>query len=196
MIIQMVGRMGRRVGLVNMLKMKSAIFCALLFSLLIGCSDLAPQIPYNKIKKENVSDNLLEMNKVFAQIEDSLINDYVGNLDVNVTTTESGLRYYITQKGTGKRVVENGRVTYRYSVRPIDGEPCDKLTNVVKTVQLDRTDIEKGFREALSLLSVNETGQFIMSSYLGYGVVGVPNCIQPWTPVVCEITLLEVEESK
>lgn len=194
----MEGRMSRRFCgiLVSTMKMKGAIFCALLVSLLVGCSDPAPQIPYNKVKKENVSDNLLEMNKVFAQIEDSLINDYVVKLNVDVTTSKSGLRYYITQKGTGKKASDKDKVTYRYSVRPIDGDSCEKLTNVVKTVQLDRTDIEKGFREALSLLSVNETGQFIMSSYLGYGVVGVPNCIQPWTPVVCEITLLEVEESK
>ena len=194
----MEGRMSRRFCgiLVSTMKMKGAIFCALLFSLLVGCSDPAPQIPYNKVKKENMSDNLLEMNKVFAQIEDSLINDYVVKLNVDVTTSKSGLRYYITQKGTGKKASDKDKVTYRYSVRPIDGDSCEKLTNVVKTVQLDRTDIEKGFREALSLLSENETGQFIMSSYLGYGVVGVPNCIQPWTPVVCEITLLEVEESK
>lgn len=194
----MEGRMSRRFCgiLVSTMKMKGAIFCTLLVSLLVGCSDPAPQIPYNKVKKENMSDNLLEMNKVFAQIEDSLINDYVVKLNVEVTTSKSGLRYYITQKGTGKKASDKDKVTYRYSVRPIDGDSCEKLTNVVKTVQLDRTDIEKGFREALSLLSVNETGQFIMSSYLGYGVVGVPNCIQPWTPVVCEITLLEVEESK
>lgn len=164
--------------------------------LLCACSDPAPQIPYNKLKKENVSEDLLEMNKAFAHIEDSLINDYVGKLDVKVTTTETGLRYYVTQEGDGRKANSTDEVTFRYSVRPIDGEGCEKLQKLVKTVKLDRTDIKRGFREALHLLSVGETAQFIMPSFLGYGVVGVPNCIQPWTPIVCEMTLLDAVAKK
>ncbi len=163
--------------------------CAAL--VLSACSDPAPQVPNNKIERTPASDCLMEMNREFAAIEDSLIRAYVDSLHLNVTTTPSGLRYYITNAGTGEKAGATDDVTYRYTVSQLDGTKCDKVTDVVRTVNLEKGELDRGFREALKILSVSESGVFLMPSFLAYGVIGVPNCIPPWTPVVCEITLIE-----
>lgn len=159
-----------------------------------SCSDPAPQVPYNKIEKEDPNARLLEMNKEFAAIEDSLIRAYVDSSKVPFTTTKSGLRYCITNYGVGDSVRKTDDVTFRYTVRPLDGVACDKLTDAVKTVNLEKGDLERGFREALLMLRTSGSGIFVMPSFLGYGVVGVPKCIPAWTPVECHITLIEIEK--
>lgn len=160
--------------------------------LLVACSDPAPQIPNNKIQQENPTESFMELNKEFAAIEDSMISSYMDSLSVPFTTTKSGIRYYITKEGDGDTVSATDDVTYRYSVRMLDGTSCEKLTDVVKTVNLEKSELERGYREALRLLKVSGTGVFVMPSFMAYGVIGVPNCIPAWTPVECTITLLEV----
>lgn len=175
---------------------KKILACSLFTYILLSCSDPAPQVPYNKIEREDTEGSLVEMNRQFALIEDSLINDYVEKNSLSFKTTKSGLRYVITDKGNGKRIREADKVTFRYSVAALDSVPSDKMKNVVKTIDYAKSDIKRGFREALSLMTEDGVGIFVMPSFLAYGVVGVPGCIGPWTPVVCKITLIEIESDK
>ena len=173
--------------------MKKILLMLTPFLILLSCSEPAPQVPYNKIEKDNPNASFLELNKAFAEIEDSLICVYVKNSPETFATTKSGLRYYIKEQGVGNVVGHSDDVTFRYSVRQLDGTTCDKLTNVTKTVSLEKGELERGFREALSMLRVSGTGVFVMPSFLAYGVVGVSQCIPAWTPVECEITLVDFE---
>ncbi len=165
---------------------------------LISCQDPAPQVPYNKIEKPQTESALMEMNRQFAAIEDSLVTTYVDSVQKadrkTFTTTKTGLRYYIVWSGKGDRAGESDDVTFRYTVRQLDGSECDKLKNVVKTENLEKGDLTRGIREALRLLPVSGEGEFVMPSFLAYGVVGVPGCIPPWTPVSIQISLLEVKK--
>lgn len=169
------------------------ILCACL-TLLVACQEPAPQVPYNKIPKEDPTESLIEMNKEFAAIEDSLIRAYVDSLNIPFTTSKSGLRYYITSQGEGDTISASDEVTFRYSVKMLDGGTCDKLTNVVKREDLDHCELERGFREALLLLKQSGSGVFVMPSFLAYGVIGVPKCIPSWTPIECTITVIEVKK--
>ncbi|MBR5971890.1 MAG: FKBP-type peptidyl-prolyl cis-trans isomerase [Paludibacteraceae bacterium] len=164
--------------------------------LLMACQDPAPQVPYNKIPKENPTESLIEMNKEFAAIEDSLIRAYIDSLSLPFTTTKSGLRYYITNQGEGDTISLADQVTFRYSVKLLDGSTCDKLTDVVKTENLGHCDMERGYREALLLMKQSSSGVFVMPSFLAYGVIGVPKCIPAWTPVECTITVIEVKRDR
>ncbi len=164
--------------------------------LLASCQDPAPQIPYNKLPKDDPTESLIEMNKEFAAIEDSLIRAYIDSLSIPFTTTKSGLRYYITNQGEGDSISMTDQVTYRYSVKLLDGSTCDKLTDVVKTENLGHCEIERGYREALSLLKQSGSGVFVMPSFLAYGVIGVPKCIPSWTPIECTITVIEVKRDR
>lgn len=166
--------------------------------LLTACQEPAPQVPYNKIEKLQTESALMEMNRQFAAIEDSLVTAYVDSVQKadqkTFTTTKTGLRYYIVWSGEGERAGENDDVTFRYTVRQLDGTECDKLKDVVKTANLEKGELTRGMREALRLLPVSGEGEFVMPSFLAYGVVGVPGCIPPWTPVSCQISLLEVKK--
>ncbi len=162
--------------------------------LLLSCSSPAPQVPYNKLEKDQTKETLVEMNREFYLIEDSLIQMYVDSSKINFTTSKSGMRYYIEEKGFGDSVKSTDNVTYRYTVSQLDGEVCEQLKNVVKTSNLERNEMGRGFREALKMLKPSGNGVFIMPSFLAYGVVGVPNCIPAWTPVRCDITLIQIEK--
>lgn len=171
------------------------IVCFFCFS---SCQEPAPQVPYNKIEKPQTESALMEMNRQFAAIEDSLVTAYVDSVQKvdqkTFTTTKTGLRYYIVWSGKGDRAGDDDDVTFRYTVRQLDGTVCDKLKNVVKTENLEKGDLTRGMREALRLLPVSGEGEFVMPSFLAYGVVGVSGCIPPWTPVSMQISLIEVKK--
>ncbi len=173
---------------------KALKYISFLLLVLCSCSNPEPQVPYNKIEKPRTTDYLIEMNKEFVAIEDSLINAYIDSLGIKFTTSKSGLRYCITNVGVGPSVSMTDNVTFKYSVRQLTGDRCDKLQNVTKTINLEKGDLERGFRESLKMLKVSGSGIFIMPSFLAYGVLGVPNCIPAWTPVECQITLVDIEK--
>ncbi|MCB9017814.1 MAG: FKBP-type peptidyl-prolyl cis-trans isomerase [Paludibacteraceae bacterium] len=170
-----------------------ALFVGMLL-LLVGmfsCSEDRPQIPANKLPKSTVEEDLLEMNKGFVEIEKSDIRHYVDSLGLKMDSTGTGLRYHVTKMGSGDTVAANATVTIRYSVTMLDGMGCDNLQNVTKTFTLGSGGSIRGIEEAVSLLSVSGEGEFIMPSYLAYGVAGYKDCVAPWSPIFCKIYLIE-----
>lgn len=158
---------------------------------IISCSDPAPQIPVNKMEREDLQGSLMEMNKQFYDLENEEIKHFIDSTNWQGKREGTGIGIRKIKEGTGKKVSLNDDVTICYSVRMLDGTTCDKLQKVVKTVNLEKGDLIIGMREAILGMTISETSEFIIPSYLGYGVVGVPKCIPGWTPIICEITLID-----
>ncbi len=156
-----------------------------------SCSDPAPQIPVNKMEKESVKENLMEMNKQFYDLENEEINNFIDSTHWQGERKGTGIGIRKITEGNGQKVSLTDDVTISYSVRMLDGTTCDKLTKVIKTINLEKGDLIIGMREAILGMTISETSEFIIPSYLAYGVVGYPKCIPGWTPIICEITLID-----
>lgn len=168
---------------------------ALLLVVLFSCGKEQVQIPVNKEKQEDFKDEFMELNRQFVELEDQEINRYIDSLHLNMGKTISGLRHHIIEKGEGDSIRENDKVTVRYTIAPLGGEPCQDLTDVVKTITIGHNDIEKGIREAIPMLRASGKGEFIVPSMLGFGVIGKGKCINSWTPLFLSLTVIEVEKA-
>lgn len=167
----------------------------LLLILLAACGKEQVQIPVNKNQQEDIKEDFMEMNKQFVELEEAEINHYIDSTKMEMGRCISGLRYHIIEKGEGDSIVDNDKVTFQYTIAPLGGEPCESLTDVVKTITIGHTDIEKGIREAIPLLRVSGKGEFIVPAMLGYGVVGKGRCINSWTPLFMKLSIIEVERA-
>jgi len=170
-------------------------FSILIFSLLIlfSCGEPAPQIPANKILESSLSEDLMFLNRDFAEFENEEIEHYVDSLNLGMLQTSSCLRYKIIREGYGRFPKKGDKVTFNYSMRALDGVECEELKNVTKTVELGKGNITSGMEEAIMLMKASGEGCFIIPSHLAYGVLGYKNCISGWTPVFCEINLISVK---
>ena len=169
--------------------------CGILLTILFSCGEEKVQIPVNKSQQEDLRDEFMELNKQFVELEEQEINRYIDSAKLEMDRRISGLRYHIIEKGEGDSIVENDKVTFQYTIAPLGGEPCENLKDVVKTITIGHTDIEKGVREAIPLLRASGKGEFIVPSMLGYGVIGKGKCINSWTPLFMRLSIIEVEKA-
>ncbi len=161
--------------------------------LLFSCGEPAPQVPANKLTETSITEDMMLLNREFTELENEEINHYVDSLNPDMAQTSTGLRYKIIGEGVGEFPQKGDKVTFSYSVRTLDNVECEELKNVKKTVELGKGSIESGIEEAIMLLKTSGKGQFIIPSYLAYGVSGYKNCIPAWSPVFCEINIIEIK---
>jgi FKBP-type peptidyl-prolyl cis-trans isomerase len=158
-----------------------------------SCTAPAPQIPANKLEEHNISEDLMLLSKSFAAFENEEIEHYIDSLKLDMQQTSTGLRYKIINEGNGNFFQKKDTVTFTYSIRTLEGSECKELKNVTKTIELGKGETENGIEEAVMLLKASGKGQFIIPSHLAFGVSGYRNCIPAWTPVFCEINIIESE---
>ena len=170
----------------------SLVTLSLITFLLFSCREPAPQVPANKLSEISISEEMMLLNKEFAELENEEINHYIDSLNLDMSQTTTGLRYKIIKEGVGEFPRKNDKVTFSYSIRTLDNVECEDLKNVTKTVELGKGAIINGVEEAIMLLKVSGQGWFIIPSYLAYGVPGYKNCVPSWTPVFCEINVIDV----
>jgi hypothetical protein len=164
----------------------------LLIFLLFSCREPAPQVPVNKLPEVSLSEKSILLNKEFVEFEREEIDHYIDSLKLDMSQTITGLRYKIIKEGDGGFPRKKDKVTFRYSIRTLDNVECEELKNVTKTVELGKGALRSGIEEAVMLLKASGQGWFIIPSYLAYGVPGYKNCVPPWTPVFCEINVINV----
>lgn len=172
-------------------------FCALAFVVvfLSACGgDDAPQIPANKLPVDHTKENLIEYNRQYVEFEDDEINHYIDSLQLKMNKTSEGIRYALSNKGTGSKPVDGDNVDITYSVSLLDGSACKELTNRHTKVEMGKGRLPVGIEKAVSMLDVGGRGDFIIPALLAYGVSGRDNCVPPYSPVRCSIVLNLIEK--
>ena len=133
-------------------------------------------------------------------------------LKLQSTTTESGLQYKNTAKGTGIKPAEGSNFNVNYAGFFEDGTLFDSnIENVVKTFgKFDenrakangyspivfpvgkKDGLIPGFLEGLYLMNLGDKTTLFIPSKLGYGERGMGNAIPPNTNIIFEIELIDV----
>jgi FKBP-type peptidyl-prolyl cis-trans isomerase FkpA len=121
------------------------------------------------------AEQALETEKALAG-ENKIMDDYIASNNIkNVQRTASGLRYVITQAGSGENAKPGVKATMNYTGKFLDGKPFD--SNILPEFghvtpfefALGQGQVIKGWDEGIALLNKGSKATLIIPSPLGYG---------------------------
>ena len=109
--------------------------------------------------------------------------------------TESGLRYQIIQKCSGKQAEKGKTVSVHYQGALENGEVFDSSYKRKQPIdfQLGVGQVIEGWDEGIALLQVGDKARFVIPSYLGYGSSGAGGVIPPDATLVFDVELVDVK---
>lgn len=125
----------------------------------------------------------------------------------NAVSTESGLHYSISKKGSGAKPTRGQTVKVNYTGRLESGKIFDtSVESVAKEnnmynpqrpygpieIPIGMGRVIKGWDEGIMLLEEGTAATLIIPGYLGYGAQGYPGVIPPNATLIFDIELVEV----
>ena len=113
-----------------------------------------------------------------------------------VVTTESGLQYKVIKAGKGEIPTKESTVKVNYKGTLIDGTEFDSSykRNAPATFRADQ--VIKGWTEALTMMPVGSKWELYIPQELAYGARETGGQIKPFSTLIFEVELLEIEKKK
>ena len=113
-----------------------------------------------------------------------------------VITTESGLQYKVIKEGKGEIPTKESSVKVNYKGTLIDGTEFDSSykRNAPATFRADQ--VIKGWTEALTMMPVGSKWELYIPQELAYGARETGGQIKPFSTLIFEVELLEIEKKK
>lgn len=147
---------------------------------------------FQKAQKEKITKNAL---KKFGAVkkagEDFLAENKVKE---GVITTESGLQYIVLNEGKGDKVKPTDKVKIHYHGTTIEGKVFDSTVDRKKPYESKANIFVPGFNEALTLMNKGAKYRFFIPQELAYGVQQRGQLILPFSALIFELEVLEVNE--
>jgi FKBP-type peptidyl-prolyl cis-trans isomerase FklB len=109
-----------------------------------------------------------------------------------VTVTESGLQYEVLQPGAGVKPTSSNRVTVHYHGTLVDGTVFDSSVERGQPATFGVTQVIQGWVEGLQLMPLGAKYRFYIPYDLAYGERGAGPKIPPFSALVFEVELLEI----
>lgn len=112
--------------------------------------------------------------------------------------TTSGLRYVITEPGTGEPARHGDQVSVLYKGMLIDGKVFNEATKREEpfTFRLGRGQVIEGWDQGLRLMREGGKMTLIVPYELGYGTRGNPPMVPRQATLVFEIEMLKIERAE
>jgi FKBP-type peptidyl-prolyl cis-trans isomerase FkpA len=138
----------------------------------------------------------------------AIIDQYLTDNNIDAVKAESGLRYVITQPGTGENAKSGQTVSVHYSGYLLDGQYFDSsvqsiaeengLYNPMRQyvpyeVTIDQTGVIQGWHEALKYLNSGAKATFYIPSTLAYGPQQRSEVIKENSILVFDLEVVEVK---
>lgn len=124
-----------------------------------------------------------------------LAEEALEKLAAGFEKTESGLRYQIIQKGSGKKAEKGKKVSVHYKGALENGMEFDSSYRRKQPIEfpLGQGHVIEGWDEGIALLQVGDKARFVIPSYLGYGSRGAGGVIPPDATLVFDVELMDVK---
>lgn len=110
-----------------------------------------------------------------------------------VKTTESGLQYIVLKEGEGEAPTASSRVKVHYHGTLTDGTVFDSSVERGEPSEFGVGQVIKGWTEGLQLMKPGAKYKFFIPQELAYGAQQRGQHIKPFSALVFEVELLEVE---
>ena len=113
-----------------------------------------------------------------------------------VVTTESGLQYKVIKAGNGEIPTKESSVKVNYKGTLIDGTEFDSSYSRNEPSSFPVTGVIKGWTEALTMMPVGSKWELYIPQELAYGSRETGGQIKPFSTLIFEVELLEIEKKK
>jgi FKBP-type peptidyl-prolyl cis-trans isomerase FkpA len=131
-------------------------------------------------------------------IDDKTISDYLAKNNIKATKTTKGTYVEIQNPGVGDAIDSGKAITVDYKGMTLDGKEFDssydesgKSVKPFTFIVGQRGSIE-GMSDGLTYFKKGGKGRLFIPSYLGYGERGAGADIKPNTPLIFEVSVLDV----
>ena len=111
-----------------------------------------------------------------------------------VKVTDSGLQYEVLKEGTGDKPTATSTVKVNYKGMLTDGTVFDSSYDRGKPSTFRVNQVIKGWTEGLQLMPVGSKYKFYIPQELAYGYQQRGKDIKPFSPLVFEVELLDIEK--
>ncbi|MBX7163077.1 MAG: FKBP-type peptidyl-prolyl cis-trans isomerase [Saprospiraceae bacterium] len=111
-----------------------------------------------------------------------------------IITTPSGLQYEVIQMGTGKKPGLQDKVKTHYHGTLINGKVFDSSKQRGEPISFPVNGVIKGWTEALQLMPVGSKFKLYIPYQLAYGERGAGADIKPFSALIFEVELLDIEQ--
>jgi FKBP-type peptidyl-prolyl cis-trans isomerase len=117
-------------------------------------------------------------------------------VDPQPVTTESGLAYVITRRGTGRHPQPGETVLVHYSGMLTDGTKFDSSYDRSDPIAfpIGQGQVIRGWDEGIALLGIGDEALLIIPPQLGYGERGAGNVIPPNATLLFFVRLVDIKE--
>jgi FKBP-type peptidyl-prolyl cis-trans isomerase FkpA len=173
-----------------------------LFTLLLGSCKQSTESPdlidLGQEPPRSPIENNIKAHRSFLDREVKSIKDYIAERDLDLQRNGTGIHYKINdEKGSGPLAQSGDLVFYTYSIAMLNGSELYKSPeNKRASLLLDRQDAEIGLHDALKLLRLGDKGFFILPSHRAFGVAGDQNKVPPFTALVYELEIVQIQKQK
>lgn len=130
-----------------------------------------------------------------AEQEKPILEKYIADNKITVAPTASGLYFIETKKGKGANPKPGDMVTVQYKGTLLDGKEFDSSYGRPEPFKfiLGQGQVIAGWDEAILLMSKGGTAKIVLPSSIGYGARGAGGVIAPFSPLVFEVELVNIE---
>lgn len=146
-----------------------------------------------KISPQELQEQLLEANKRALSVEKEQIQEYIKQKNLDLITTNTGLRYKIYEDVESDSIVDGQIVKIDYSVELLDGTECYNTEGKGEEFTVGKDYVESGLHEAVKYLSKGDKAIIIIPSHLGHGLTGDFEKIPIRSTIIYNIQILDVK---
>jgi peptidyl-prolyl cis-trans isomerase A (cyclophilin A) len=168
----------------------------------VAQGDLIEKLEIVRVGEEAQKWNAIEAFRTFEGSREKrlaeqkkMAEEALEKLSAGFLKTESGLRYQIIQKGSGKQATKGAKVSVHYKGQLEDGQVFD--SSYTRKQPIDFTvgvgQVIEGWDEGILLLQVGDKARFVIPSYLGYGSRGAGGVIPPDATLIFDVELIDVK---
>jgi len=177
---------------------------------IIGVKDVYSRADYTrKIAEKYMAEaqNQLILSSDQIDIDGKVIDEYLNKNKIEANKTSSGIRYVITQQGTGDNAKPGDYVSVNYVGKVMDGRVFDTSIQEIAeandkynparpyepyTFTLGVGEVIYGWDEGITLLNKGAKATLYIPSALGYGEQGMDEIIVPNSILIFEVELVDV----
>jgi FKBP-type peptidyl-prolyl cis-trans isomerase len=145
-------------------------------------------------RTSDLEEQLIEANKRVVETESQQIDFFISRYGWDISTTETGLRYWIYEtKNDGKNPIDGNIVKLAYTLKNIKGDliySSDK--DGFLSFELGKSNEPAGLQEGLRLMKLNEKAKLIIPSHLGHGLTGDSKSIGSKMTLIYDVNLIGI----
>lgn len=155
-------------------------------------SDLLFKVKMLKVQSQDDFKKAIDSKK---NDEGKLIQEFVSKNLPNATKTADGIFYSVKKAGTGATPAKGDTVVVHYTGKFLDGKQFDSSVGKDPiSFPVGMNYVIVGWEKTLMSMKKGESATVVIPSSLGYGEQGSNGVIEPFTPLVFDMELIDIKK--